>query len=419
MTNDHNNSNEQSVASKSNSLVQTLGLLGSFSFWFVACFIIFNIFVSGLNISKYTDQEALHPLQRAKLAISFKLKEYKQLKEPPDVIVLGSSLPMSALYYSEGAKYSDKLKTKTQNENVNFFQAYTEGKFLESLLSERFGRTYSVFNFTTAACMISDVDLIWSKISTTGKKPKQVVIGLGLRDFIDNVNPKFGQTPIFKELIYSGYLANNINQFLCTDGYTVKDLTLSSIFPIWKNRAELRIFLEHSIAKQTDRVTIQEQARQKHLVKKQSKDKAIIAENVKRQKTGDDIVLQERDYQQRYNPPNMVQYKNEMASLNKLLRSLKAQGVPVTLVNMPVSRGNKKISSATVRQKYTRDLESIASKFKCNYVDFENSTEFTNKDFLDTVHLGPGGAVKFLKRFTANFTPCEVNQSVASKDEIL
>ena len=191
------------MAKLANSLVKSTCL------WLLPMLLLLNCCAGLLRSLRSVPHSQLHPLQLATSAITFKIDRFRQMRTPPDIVVLGSSLPMCALYYSEGELFDRSVESAAKRDGVNGFQAYTEAHFLENLIRSRLHRSLRIFNFTTAACMASDADLILSRILYGAQKPKVILYGVGLRDFIDNINPPYGQTPVFHVLCDLGYLAEN------------------------------------------------------------------------------------------------------------------------------------------------------------------------------------------------------------------
>lgn len=394
----------------------------------LALALLLNLYVDWANNLKVVKHDEMPPLQLSKSALRFKYAQLKSLPAPPDIALLGSSLLMGVSYYSDEELFPASLKKIMDEENLNAFQAYPQANRLSLLLGEKTGRMPKIFNFSSAACMVSDVHLLLSRMIEAGKKPKTVILGLGLRDFVDNVNPPTGETPSFQSLCSAPYLlaeGERLSGLMKPESFS--NLIASTLFPLWRDRDELKLLAEHYLAQTfhrpnsynrvmkmiTEQAKIDAALQAKEAAAKASSPKAVATKSVEAvgtavkntQNTKSETQstqgssLPTHDYQARYNPPNYERFYEEMGRLADFISLCKKEGIRPILVNMPVSAGNKQISKQSLRAKYLSDLRNLCQTNGVTLLDYEDTQVFGDEDYFDTVHLNQKGSKKFMAIF--------------------
>ncbi len=109
------------------------------------------------------------------------------------------------------------------------------------------------------------------------------------------------------------------------------------------------------------------------------------------------------DYVQRYSPADYRQLEEEMSELEWFIKRCHQNNIKLIVVNMPVSSGHPKLSPPGLRERYLQNLSRIASSADL-YLDYENNTVMNDADFMDTVHLNPDGAQKFIDDLVTRYT---------------
>ncbi|MCA9802301.1 MAG: DUF1574 family protein [Cyanobacteria bacterium HKST-UBA02] len=382
--------------------------------WLLAFLIGLNFLVLSIDPLQVVPEDETPPLQLAKTSIAFKMKELASADRGPDILLLGSSLPMYAFYESEnGGFYDQSLMKRMQIQGVSPLRGYTGAHRFEKELARATGHEVRVFNFSIPAAMVSDMHLVLNRSLEAGHKPARVVIAAGLRDFVDRVNPPLGATPTFLELSDARYLGANWG--LLADNAKADDLSNlveSALFPVWRYRGELKLAADHYMSLLFKRPTAhkldvinfeKKQAEssnnpaatesEKTVPEKTVSEKLLPAETAQPPAA---VVLDELDYRQRYNPPDMSQLRSEFAMLESILEICRKKGIAVTLVNMPVSRGHRLLSEASLRNEYLGRLEAVSTRYGADLIDYELSSQFKDTDFRDTVHLDTGGSLKLV-----------------------
>lgn len=371
-----------------------------------------------LHPLKAVPHSQIPALQLSESALKYKFDQLNSLPKPPSVMLLGSSLPMCAFYYSEGDQLSKAIVSETEKHGLNLIQSYPEANYFRSQIYRKFGKEPDVFNFTTAACMPSDARLLLSRIADSKKQPSILIYGVGLRDFVDNINPPPGETPAFKALCDAKYLVGNANIVPKQEARTA--LALSSLSEVYRLRDQFHLMIESWLCRDLKRQTNMERAFSLIAMERDAKAKStpVVAAPQATVTTQKGTELRPKaktpraqsatpntlstnlavlDYPTRYNPPNYNRLQQEMSELTKIVDLCKQNKTTLILVNMPVSDGNKTLSTPGLREKYLSDLKSICSKNAVPLVDFETVKIFEEKDFLDTVHMSGYGAKKMIE----------------------
>ncbi len=118
---------------------------------------------------------------------------------------------------------------------------YTGASYLEHLIAEKNGSSMTAFNLTCVACMASDADLILRRVIEAGRAPKIVIFGIGPRDFIDNIVPAVGKTPVCRLLTNRITLPEIVSQTRPLD--ETRDLLMGQLVYLYKVRGDYKTML--------------------------------------------------------------------------------------------------------------------------------------------------------------------------------
>ncbi|MDX2106103.1 MAG: D-alanyl-lipoteichoic acid biosynthesis protein DltD [Candidatus Melainabacteria bacterium] len=367
--------------------------LNSFSLWILLLLVASSLALpDNFLILAQVPQEKISAALVTKSAINFKMNEWKTNSKNVDLVVIGSSLPMCCLYYADDPKNSLVIR-RVQESNQNPLQAYTAADYLERAISKKHKRDYKVFNATVAASMISDIHLLASKLLEN--PPKTILLGVGMRDFADNINCSFGSTPTYQALFDVKYALtqDNLDFTYSNTTKSVREELASCIaLPLYRNHLEMQLALNTF----AEKLYPKSRAKKEPIKIKSETDKITVKLPSKIEKMKTDVVLDSLGYEKRYMPPNYKQMNVEAMALERLCELCKSKNVELILINMPVSSQHQTLSSREMRAKYLQTLQNISTKYGVKYIDFENKNLIPDQDFLDTVHMGPPGAVKFV-----------------------
>lgn len=366
----------------------------SFTCWLLALMLV-SAFASGnINYLKNVPQDRISPALLAKAAVAFKLEQFNKVAGKTDVIVVGSSLPMCCLYYADDPK-DHRVIRLMEEKNLNPLQAYTSAQYFSRLSKS------TVFNLTVAASMISDDHLLVSKI--IDKAPGKIILCVGLRDFADNINCSFAGTSTFQALFDLPYAFCGDNlpfTFSHATRPIQQELSLDAILPMYRNHSELGLAITYEgekLFKKTGPKIVGKTVSKPDIRALTFKLPPQV-EAIKKATTciAGKPVLDTLGYEKRYMPPNYKQMDLEAKALDRLCKLCKDKKVELILINMPVSSGHQALSSKEMRAKYLEILQSASTKYDIKYLNFEKNDLINDQDYLDTVHMGPSGATKFL-----------------------
>lgn len=369
-----------------------LNIFASTSFWIMFFLLIASFIVAKIDFLSQIPQDRMSAALITKSAVNFKMQEWKHNHDRADLVVVGSSLLMCCLYYADDPKNSLVLNRMNQK-NQNPLQAYTAADYLQKAVTQKKGSSYRVFNATVAASMISDVYLLVSKM--LDKPPKTIILGVGLRDFADNINCSFGATPTYQALFDVPYVLSRDNlafTFSNASKSVPQELLSCLIFPMYRNHLEMGLapflFAEKLFKKDHSYSSLPTSKNDTESGAKSDVESTTVVE--------EKPVLDTLGYEKRYMPANYKQMNLESKSLERLCKLCQDEKIELILINMPVSSGHQALCSKEMRSRYLQTLEQVSTKYGIKYLDFENKNLVPDKDFIDTVHMGPSGATKFL-----------------------
>lgn len=365
---------------------------GSTAIWLTALFITLSFLLSQFQYLKQIPLTEISPGLQTKSAISFKLNEWKKQTAKTNILIAGSSLPMCAFYYSDKEKNA-KAFEKIKEQNVSPLQSYTAADYFSQQLSKKTGLPVTVFNATAAACMMSDAHLILSKM--LDKAPDKIILCVGMRDFADNINLPFATTPIFQALFDPQYASIQHNFSLIVQNArpdAINELILDNCIPLYRIHSEMGLFVDYTTGKLMGR---------KKTVAANTDIPATVklplkAETPTTAASPSVLKLDSLGYEKRYMPANYKQMDLEFKCLERIGDICRKKKVELILINMPVSSGHNSLASLNMRRKYLDKLEEISTRYSVRYCNFENNKFLADSDFLDTVHLAPSGATKFV-----------------------
>ncbi len=215
--------------------------------WIVALFVVANLTWGLLRPLQAVPHTAQPNLELSKAALRYKMDKLTKSKSA-DFMIVGSSLPMCAFFYTERPPFFDlKEGDRIRSLKLNLLQSYPEAGYFQNKLKELSNKDFTVFNFAGAACMVSDSKLVIERAIAANKAPKALIYGLGLRDFVDNVNPPPGETPYYKALCNAQYLLGHISELAHFPSFS--DLSVAALCKLYDLRNEFRISAEHVACK--------------------------------------------------------------------------------------------------------------------------------------------------------------------------
>ena len=313
----------------------------------------------------------------------------------PDVLVLGSSLPMEAI-----ARYDAQLFGQRGGDDIDNFRRYTRGRYLERLLSQHSHRAVSVFNLTCVACMVSDACQLLRKSIEAGKIPKMVIYGIGPRDFMDNLAPEAGKSAVFQVLANQRSL-NDLKE-MKADLSEIADFMGSAISYFYRVKADYRAMLVFSVCDALDRPADLFEARVQARATNASTSPVVPGANQSRIKSIAQVPTAKpadqfkdlSEWNERYNPANPKRFARERASFKRLQTLCRENAIQLVVVNMPLTREHKALVPAGLYSQYRTELAELGSQAGIQLIDLDCTEQFGLADFCDSAHPNGAGGKK-------------------------
>jgi hypothetical protein len=402
-------------------------LLSSTALWLLALLLLVDFGSRNFNPLRYIDFRQVHAFQLTQAALTYKFSELTARKQAPDVMLVGTSLLMSPIFYLDGRALKTESKPymdEITRRGLNAFQSYTEALYLRNHLNSEASRPVSIFNMSVAACMVSDMRLILSKVIQHSKQPKLLVLGLAPRDLADNLMPPAGSTPTYKAL---GDLADlgtlgpasvppDIAQNLFTytlsnycrvrNDYKVLGLELASkLFNHPRDLADAQKWQKEKASAKADAtagtatpaaVIASSPCPAADAPEPVDAPKPAVSQAPAQQGQPDkNLADQLADYSKRYNPPDWKRFDYELNQLTELVKLCKQNNIDILFVNMPITQKNRDLYPDDYYNRYLIEVSNLAKREKLGFINFQDSLKLVDGDFLDAVHLDSTGGAKF------------------------
>ncbi len=334
------------------------------------------------------------------------VKDYRELKQAPDILLFGSSLMLAGIDTGDATHYN-----KMVDSAIHHYSSY-----LSELLSNRYKYPISNFSFAIGGQMASDVYALAANFISERYKPRLIVWGIAPRDLIDAALPSAVSTDTAsymnkisgRELVIEEH--KTVNSFI--------DEFLHKFLYMYRVRDNFLSLLKQSIRKlqvqQADWIVSLEKRKGNNVVSPPGRQKMLRELMNPRDGTMGDIEIGEwliggnaepsktlvdntHEYLVRYNPFKPRTFAAQRNYLEKFLQQQKDLGVKVLLVNMPLTGVNMSLLPAPTYDTYLYTIRTLAKKYDADILDLNGDPRFNQSDFFDTVHLNGVGGQKFIE----------------------
>lgn len=390
--------------------------------WALVSLVILDLSLDFFNPLKQIHNFNYMPLSRN--PILSKIPEFLKSSIEPDVLVMGSSLPMMTIAMWD-AEYAKSLDT-SKLENI---RVYTGAIYLEELLQKKYGTKFQVYNLTSVGAMASDAALVLEKSLKCGKHPKAIIYGIGPRTFQDNTYPEF--TPIAEVLTKWRTFDDLRNSELSFD--EKRDVFFSQVWNYYREKSDYKSFFVNYACHKLNRAPTLYAAQQRiaardALQKKDSNIEPTANESVSAESP--DLCVGTADYKPqsgqleiqkpisphvhpepeklkadlalynvRYNPPNLKRFSKELAHLDDFISLCQKEKIKLLIVNMPITSQNKSLLKDDLYELYLKEISKLASKSTiASLIDLNDGKTCTLSDFTDSVHCNAVGGKKVQDR---------------------
>lgn len=324
-------------------------------------------------------------------------REFLDYKKPADVVLLGSSLLMHPV---------SRLDADFLNRDLDYVRHH-RSVYMEAAISQRFGVTDPLcFNFALPGGMVSDGYMVARALFDGQRKPRIVVLGLCLRDFMDNGVTWCGGTPAFR------YLKRFVNiddlvDLAMPQIWQRLEYGLGKVFYLWDKHQDIQV-----VTAETARVYARRCLR--HIFGSSVKDhpewlgpppnaRSEVEEGMFIVRAHQPSSFQDNtaEYKKRYRSPNARQFAVQTEFLHRLLRLCRCRNIKVVIVNMPLTQVNMHLTPPGSYEKYVAVLRAASRCWNCPVVDLNAGGRFATADFYDTVHMNSHGGKKLLDAIVA------------------
>jgi hypothetical protein len=320
------------------------------------------------------------------------VQEYLGTKPTPPVVLIGSSLFM----HSMSRQDADFL-----NQDLDYVRHH-RSMYLESLLKKKYGAQTDAacFNFSLPGDLISDNYMIVRTILRGDHKPEYVVMGLSLRDFIDNAINCPGTTPPFRYLKRFTDISDIVGLAL-PQIWQQLDYRFGQVFYLWQRKLDLEVLAEEW-AKTTFRPLAQK-AGASSLLNNLDYRHHVPANLHSEVEEGMAIVKAHQpvtydpnyaDYKRRCGKANLPLFEIQAEFLKRTLQICKDRGIKVVILNMPVTPENLALMPPGSYERYLNTVKECAAAQGYPFEDLNLDTRFVHSDFYDTAHMNAAGGKK-------------------------
>ncbi len=323
-------------------------------------------------------------------------QEYLSDTPTPPVVLVGSSLFMHSISRQD----ADFL-----NQDLDYVRHHYSS-YLGSKLQKRFHLTSQpvCFNFSLPGDLVSDDYMIVRGLLKDPHKPKYVILGLSLRDFIDNASHCPGTTPPFRYLRRFTDIDDLVN-IAFPLFWQRFDYYFGKTFYPWAKKLDIqawcseqtKLWLGPLADKLCSPCMLNELDYRKHVPANLHSE---VEEGMAIVKAHIPYAYEHNfaDYKRRYGSGQNFQWMFNLQKqfFVKLVSLAKERNINLIILNMPLTKENMDMMPAGSYQLYSDLLKREAEHNGFPYIDLNKNPMFTTADFYDTAHMNSSGGKKLL-----------------------
>jgi hypothetical protein len=319
----------------------------------------------------------------------------------PSVVLMGSSLMRTA------AEVSDMSINKELRE-ARFANDYDKATFFENQLKKDLGADVNVLNMALRGCMASDYQLIFQRAVELGKRPNFVIVATAPAEFMSNDQPLVDNTYVHQSLLKYKFpqgkpfyeaAAQNVERAVAPHNLDAVEKFFGYL------RLHGAAYLSDVTGHPTDLFRAAAYKGNKvqmlptaYASKTRLDIEDAVSDTVKKNNPLADLP----HYKMRYYPPNVKLYNQHEHNFGEMIRLAHETGIPLVVVNMPITAPNRDLVDPTLRNRYYRFLKDTTDKYHVTYIDMDDHNMFSLTDFEDCSHLNCRGAKKFFTALAQN-----------------
>lgn len=384
-------------------------LTSSVLIWLLVALVGLDYAISTIRPLKHVKTIQYLPLDQN--PVVSKIPEFFDSSIKPDALVLGSSLPMTAIAYCDYA-----YKGEPDASKIGQVRIYTKARYLEDNLNKLLNKPLSIFNLSCYGCMASEAYLLLSRAVDAGRQPKYVFYGIAPRDFVDNSVPPVGKTPVY-EVLADWRCVNDIFTRNLQLGQ-IGDLFIGCLWYYYRVKADYRTFFTAATCDLLNHpATLYQSSTSKKTANQPSGEQGSVCAALESQtktplsKFDESLV----EYKSRYNPPNFGRYGQELSLFKKLVQLCQEKNIQLFVFNMPVTDSNKNLLDKKLYDRYLADTSSLTEKFGGKYLNLDSpeytTTKYAAGDYLDSAHLNASGGKKLQDNLLTHLATMNLNET--------
>lgn len=324
------------------------------------------------------------------------VNQYEALKNPPSIVLLGSSLVATPLWWA------DRDIVPNIKDFYHHHDAVTFNKALRAS-----GNKEDAYAFALPGAMVSDMYLIVDKIFQSKKKPEVVVLGISARDMMDDLLTGETRTPVFSRLSDLSDFKGNLDLYLSTPAEKL-DFALNNLVFLYGKRYRYQLKVSQFCEKTMNKIPLLKDPESTKPALQAKETQPLFATGLGTRKEMWD--QSRKEYQKRYEHFNKQQFDKQTVFLAKLLERAKERDIKVILVNMPLSQENKSLMPQGLYDAYYRSVSGLAQSKGASFLDLNKGDMVAEDLFLDTAHMNADGGRKLCGELAAYLSK---NSSVA------
>jgi len=315
------------------------------------------------------------------------VNQYEALKKAPDIVLLGSSLVATPLWWADRDIVPNIKDFYHHHDAITFNQALRAS-----------GNKEEAYAFALPGAMVSDMYLIVDKIFQSKKKPDVVVLGISARDMMDDLLTGETRTPVFSRLSDLSDFKGNLDLYLSTPQEKL-DFALNNLVFLYGKRYRYQLKVSQFCEKTMNKIPFLKDPEAQKLASQAKETQPLFATGLgTRQEMWDQS---RKEYQKRYEHFNKQQFDKQTIFLAKLLERARERDIKIVLVNMPLSQMNKSLMPTGLYDAYYQSVSSLAKSKGASFLDFNQGDLVAENLFLDTAHMNAEGGRKLCGELAA------------------
>lgn len=361
--------------------------------WILICLIVFDCFLVGIRPLQYIKIRGLVPADQQPL--NDKLEFLHSTIVKPDMLILGSSLPMHTCFGADWLAAGKPLWP------ANYLFRHTGTRCFSDLLNKALGVQLTGYNVGVSAAMISDDSIILKNILDQGIKPKLIVLMVAPKDFVDNLAQPAGKSRYFN---FFNERKNGIQISVSKSLAENTEAVLNYCWRYFKVRADYSRTLEFIVCSFFGRAaTFYNAATGRAYTPQMLKDIEIGTSPLPyTDPPPPSVIYGDLDvYKRRYLPFDEKRLALEISYLHDLLADCKAKGMMVLVVGMPLHPENRKLLPPPQKQALYSAIENTCRSGSATFINMIDSDSYAANDFSDSVHMRAEASLRFFNQLTA------------------